>query len=285
MSDEIIGLRIDGPIIREPYPLHEIISILVDFHSIFDQSYLVLADKKRMSKAERLNYQILASYPKPGSYLQELVIVCATAYPLLASITPQLTSSYVWQTAKDAFSFLKTVTSLRREGKEIKMSVPNNQGIVVVTWQGSQPITINQTIIKVADKSEEYYKEISGRIEENRIEKISAIDKNQEGILLTSNERKLFNPEIRLEETPVDVIGNIFDFNKEKLSGKLRAEEGQPLPPREYNFSLIGNQDSIPYILGMMKPRVLLKCFPEIETHISGSRNIARLQAISLKDI
>ena len=76
MSDEIIGLRIDGPIIREPYPLHEIISILVDFHSIFDQSYLVLADKKRMSKAERLNYQILASYPKPGSYLQELVIVC-----------------------------------------------------------------------------------------------------------------------------------------------------------------------------------------------------------------
>ena len=115
--------------------------------------------------------------------------------------------------AKDAFNFLKTVTSLRHDEKEIKVNAPDNQGIVVITSPGSPPLTINQTILKIADKSEEQYKRISNEIEEDRIDKISAMDKRQEGILITSKEKKLFNPETRVEDKPTDLIGNIFDFN------------------------------------------------------------------------
>lgn len=285
MNEEAISLKIEGPIIRDPYPLHEIISILSDFHSIIDQSYLVLTDKKRMSRSDRLNYQILASYAKTGSYIQELIIACAAAFPLLVNITPQLTSSYIWNTTKDAFNFLKTVIGLRREGKEIKMSGPNNQGIIVITSPGSQPININQTIFNVADKSEEHYKRMSEHIGAGHIDQINATDTKTEGILLTTKEKKLFNPETKIEDTPVEFICNVFDFNKEKLAGKLRVEDGQPLPPREYNFSLIGEQDYIPYIMAMTKPKVIFKCLPEIEIHTTGSKNISRLQAISIKDV
>lgn len=61
MADEIVTFKIDGPVIKDPYPLHEVVAILDDFHSIVDQSYLVLSGKGRLTKAERLNFRILAS--------------------------------------------------------------------------------------------------------------------------------------------------------------------------------------------------------------------------------
>ena len=285
MEDEVVLFKVEGPIMRDPYPLHDIISISNDFHSIIDQAYLVLAGKNRMSRSERINYQILASHPRPGSYVQELIIVCAAALPLFGDTLPQITAPYVWQSAKKAFEFLKTVVNLRRDGKEFKISAPNNEGNVAVIYPGSPPVTLHQTIIKIAEKSEDHYKSITNQIEENRIESISAVDKAKEGILLTTNEKKLFNPEVKIENKPVDLIVNIFDFNKEKLSGKLRVEESQTIPAHDYNFNLIGNQDHIPYILAMTKSKVKFHCLLEKEIHTTGSEGISRLQAISIEEV
>ena len=177
--------------------------------------------------------------------------------PLMA----QLTSSDIWKTVKDAFEFLKAVINLRREGKEPTVSAPNNEGIIVVSSEGSPPITINQNIFKVADRSEEIYRRITGHIEEGRIDQISAIDCKMQGIKLSGTEKELFNPQIKLEETPIDIIGSIFDFNKEKLSGKIRIMPGQSIPARDYSFVLIEGQDFIAYILAMTKEQILMRCF------------------------
>lgn len=284
MTDKIITFKIDGPIIQDPYPLHEVLGILNDFHGIIDQSYLVLSGKSRVTRAERINYRILAQRPITGSYIQDLQIFFDIAQPLLP-LMAQLTSSDIWKTVKDAFEFLKAVINLRREGKEPTVSAPNNEGIIVVSSEGSPPITINQNIFKVADRSEEIYRRITGHIEEGRIDQISAIDRKMQGIKLSGTEKELFNPQIKLEETPIDIIGSIFDFNKEKLSGKIRIMPGQSIPARDYSFVLIEGQDFIAYILAMTKEQILMRCLPEIAVHTSGSRVIARLQAISIKEL
>jgi hypothetical protein len=160
MADEIVTFKIDGPVIKDPYPLHEVIAILDDFHSIVDQSYIILSGKARLTRAERLNFRILASRPRTGSYIQDLQILYDIAQPLLL-IVPQLASSDIWKSAKAAYDFLKAVIGLRRNGKEPTVSAPNNEGIVVVSAPGSQPITINQNIFKIADRSEDYYKSAS----------------------------------------------------------------------------------------------------------------------------
>ena len=77
-------------------------------------------------------------------------------------------------------------------------------------------------------------------------------------------------------------LGRIFDFNTEKLSGKVRVGDGQPIPAQDYNFLLIGNQDFVPYIMAMTVPEVTLRCLQEIEQHPTGAKYIFRLQAVSL---
>jgi len=284
MADDRLIFTIDGPIIKDPYPLHDVIRILTDFHSIVDQSYLVLSGKPRLTRFERTNYRILASQARTGSYIQQLQILYDLSQPFLP-LVPQLASSDIWHSAKAAFDFLKAVIKLRQSGKEPSVSAPNNQGIIVVSAPGSQPITINQTIFKVADRSEEYYKSITANIEKGRIEQISAKDSRNEGIILGEAEKEIFNPETKLDDTPIDIVGSIFDFNKERNGGKLRVEGGQPIPPRDYTFELVKGQDPIAYILAMTKELVSIRCLPEIAVHTTGARVIARLQAISIKEL
>ncbi len=132
MAAEPIRFRIDGPIIQENYPLHEVISILDCFHSIVDQSYLVLVARSRMTRAERKNFRILASKARTGSFILDLNLVYEVTAPLLPLI-PQLASSDVWESTKAAFEFLKAVINLRRSGKQYTVSAPNNQGIIAVS--------------------------------------------------------------------------------------------------------------------------------------------------------
>ncbi len=281
MVDDPIFFKIEGPIIQENFPLHVVINILECFHSIIDQSYLVLALKSRMTRIERKSFLILASKARAGSFEIDLRLVYDVATPLLPLI-PQLTSSDVWQSAKAAFEFLKMLISFRRSEKEFTVSAPNNQGIIAVSSPGSAAIEITQNIFNIADRSLEDYKNITNQIEEGRIDKISALDTRREGILLTSAEKKLFNPETKVEDNPIDVNGKIFDFNTEKLTGKIRVMDDQVIPSRDYNFILIGNQDFIPYIMAMTVPKVTIRCLPEIEHHPTGAKYIYRLQAISI---
>jgi hypothetical protein len=277
MTDELITFRIDGPVIKDPYPLHEVVSILADFHSIVDQSYLVLSGKNRLTRTERVNFRILAARPTTGSYIHPLEIVYDIAQPLLP-LLPQLVSSDIWKSAKAAFELLKIMIDLRKNGKVPTVSAPNNEGIVVISAPGSHPVTVHQTIIKIADRSEEPYKHITGHIEKGRIEQISATDKKKEGIRLTQSEKELFNPETKLEDTPIDIVGNIIDFNKEKLGGKISVPNGQLIPPRDYPFDLVKGQDFVQYVLAMTKEKILMRCLPEIAVHTTGTRYIVRLQ-------
>jgi len=194
----------------------------------------------------------------------------------------QLGSPEIWKSAKVAFEFLKAVITLRRNGKDYTVSAPNNEGIIILNSQGSPPLSITQTIYNIAYRSLEGYKTISNQIEEGRIDSISAIDEQREGIILTNSEKKLFNPETRVEENPINVTGRIFDFNTEKLTGKFRVPDAQNIPARDYNFVLIGNQDFVPYIMAMTVPEVTLRCLPEVEQHPTGAKYIYRLQAVSL---
>ena len=197
-------------------------------------------------------------------------------------IYPQLTSSDIWNSVKSAYEFLKIVISHKRDGKEYKISAPDNNGIIVLSNQGEPNVTINQNIFNIAERSLDGYRKISGQIQEGRIESISMLDIKKKGIIISSNEKKLFNPETKVEENPINIKGNIFDFNTEKFTGKIRVIEGELIPAKDYNFALVGKQDYIPYIMAMTMPLVTMRCLIEIEQNPTGVKYIYRLQAISL---
>lgn len=284
MDQGTIRFTIKGPAIHEPYPLKDLIVLLENFHSLIDQSYLALSGKKKMSRAERLNYQILASLPKQGSYEQELMIAAGavqTVLPLFMAMDP----ATIWKNAKAAFDFLKTLNSLRSQGKQPSLSAPDNQGTVLFNTGDNNPIVINQTIFQTAERSEPIYKEMSSHIEEGRIDGIFALDREQKGIALGMEEKALFIPETFIDEVPVDVLGEVYDFNKDSLSGRVHALPESDVPQRDYPFQVIGSQDTVPYIMAMTKPRILMRCLPEILIRATGSRVIMRLQSLSIQDV
>lgn len=281
MEDQIITFKIEGPTIREEYPLYEVIHILEDFHSILDHSYLVLAGKNRMTHTERQYFKILSTRAKAGSLIHDLKLVSEVAEPLLPFI-PQLTSSGIWQSAKAAFDFLKFVASLHRDGKKHEVSAPDNKGIMIVNSPGIKSIEITQNVYQIAESSRDSYKTLSGRTDEERIRSISAMDNKNSGIMITSDEKELFNPKTKIEEEPVEISGRIFDFNIDKLSGKFRVAEKQAIKTQDYNFSLLGNQDFIPYVIAMTKEQIRMRCLLEVEKHPTGFTRILRLLVQSL---
>ena len=272
-QDEIIAFKIEGPIFAENFPLHIMLSILSDFHSILDQSYLVLTNKNRMSKYERLNFRVIASFPQKGSFLQYLQPIYQIAEPLLPLI-PQLNGFEIWKAAKTSFEFLKLITNLKKDGKEYTVSAPNNQGIIIINSPGSTPIPVTQNNFYIADRSLEFYQSMSNKIEDNKVQRISAIDSVQEGIILSIEEKRLFNPETTIDDVPITIEGRVFDFNTERLTGKIRVYLDQPIKPGDYNFYIIGQQNIIPYIIAMTKESILLTCLKEVIKHATGAELI-----------
>lgn len=279
----IVDFKVAGPAITDPYPLHEIISILECFHTSVDQAYLVLTAKSKMTRSERQSFKILASMPRAGSYEQELMIAYSLAQPLLAFV-PQLTASAVWQTTKSAFELLKTLATLRRNGQTPGISAPNNEGIIAISQPGGGPIHIHQTVLQVADKSEESYARMTERIQEGRIETISAVDRTRQGIVLGQAEKELFNPETEVEDTPVDVVGTVFGFNTDRMSGRIRVAVGQSVPADDYTFDLADRQDFAPYAMAMVSSApVTLRCLKKVAVHSTGVRSVSRLIAVGIK--
>jgi hypothetical protein len=273
------------------YPLHEILVIQQDFHSLVDQSYL-LTGKKRVARSDRLQYALLASQPQEGSFLQAFDLVVkavesaaplAPLFPYIAPNVPpvltQIGGSEVWKNAKAAFDLLKKILSLRKEGT-VPNVIQNNKGDVIIA-SGSAQITVNKVIFDTANRSERFYKALADKIESGRVEEIKALDDKEDGIRIGRAEKALFTGESQMGKE-VEITGKIFDFNTETRVGRIKVAKEQPLPEADYYFHLFGEQSTLPYIVAMTVEAVKVRCVPESVIKTTGLDLVSRLWSMEV---
>lgn len=97
-----------GPIFNEGLPIPITTKSLENVQSIFDKSYLVLANKTRMSASERSSFYLKSNGVIRGSLSTDLGLVFTAAQvtlPIISNLGP----TGVWEYTVQAFELLKLI--------------------------------------------------------------------------------------------------------------------------------------------------------------------------------
>jgi hypothetical protein len=283
MSD-VIQFKMDGPIFKENMPLHTVITGLSEFQNIIDKTYIVLSGKTKVSSADRQIYQIVASEFRKGSFISDLQILIAGSSQILMPFMSDLSPKIIWQFTKDAFSLLKIVFESKKKGIPTEIIAGDNNTINV--HSGDIHTTFNGPVFNIAKLVVPHYQKMSDMLNEGEVESISAGEKDtpeKPAILLKTADKGLFKTKPDLREEPLIIDCEIFDFNKYSNIGKLHVYPEQPIPEGEYSFSMLGDQDNIPYIQSMLQTKVTIRCLKEeLPVIIGGKPKIVRLHIVHL---
>lgn len=282
MDAAVINFKLEGPIFNTGIPLLETITALQEFHSIVDRAYSARLNIPKLSKTERAHYRIVAETFRRGSFETDLLFTVASSAQLLFPDLREFGAKELWETVKAAYTYLKAVVTARNEGKEPIINIGGHHNTLVIVKDNS--IEVGKVVYNAADKSEQHYKKLTSIIEEGKINSIATLDRQGEGPVLTSRERTLFNPKTNLEKDVIPIQCNIYRFDKDANTGKLRVSDGQPIPPGEYNFKPVTKQDNRRFIISMMNPSVTLYVLKEVETHTSGLKRISYLHVVEFED-
>ena len=282
MEYVIVKFKLEGPMFQDGIPLLETINALQEFHLIVDKAYSARFNIPRLTKPDRSKYHIIAQDFRKGSFETDLLFAIASGAQLLFTNIQEFGAKELWEITKSAYTYLKAIVTARNEGKEPVVNIVGDNNRVVVLKDNV--IDIGRIVYNAADRSEQHYKKLTSAIERGKITSITGIDSYGEGIVLTEKEKKLFNPRTNLEKDVITIQCNIYRFDKEANTGKLRVIDGQPIPAGEYNFKPIKDHDNRQFIISMISPFVTLNVLKEVEIHNSGVRRISSLHVVSFED-
>ncbi|MCX5820248.1 MAG: fructose 1,6-bisphosphatase [Deltaproteobacteria bacterium] len=275
---ENFEFKLDGPVFREGVPIHLVIKAWDNFQSVVDKTYLTMTESQRISAKDREAFFLRASQFERGSFLTKFEIVISGvqfAMPFISTLGPQ----NLWEYTKETFNFLKLICSLKSTEDKPRVEISNSQQ---VSFQiGDNHYQFNGPIYQIAEKALPAYQDLAHMLEPGKLEYISAGSGINPEIVLRADvkfdDRKLFDLPTKLQNEPVELQCEIFDFNKFKNIGKLRIRADQPIPAGDYSFSIFGNQNNVNYIYSMLKPAVSIKCLIESVVNPLGPNFISRL--------
>ncbi len=254
---EKFEFKIDGPVLKAGVPIHLAISALDNFQSIVDKAYLVATGGKRTTAKDRSHYQLRATRFSHGSFLTFFEIAFAgvqLGLPFVSELGPQ----NLWAFTKDTFNFLKLVCGETKAGQQPEIEIHDSNDISVRVGDVHQ--NFHGPVLNIAEKSISKYQDLAHLLERGMIEKISAGTQRNPEIFLELKDRDLFDLSTRIDDEPVEIECEIFNFNKFKNIGKLRVSMGQLIPEGDYRFSIVGTQDNVNYIFSMLRPVVKISC-------------------------
>ncbi len=278
-----VRFKIEGPVFKKGVPLLEVTTALQEFHFILDKAYLVKTKQVKMSSKERETFTVVATELRKGSFIADLQLLLFISSPVLPTIY-EFTAKELWEISKSTFDYLKALFTMRSSGVDPKIKVEGNNYAPVINNESGGTIIVNNIVYSAADKAEPHFKRLASGIKEGKTNFISAIDADNKGFILTSKERDLFNPKTQMEKDVITLEADIFRYDKDSNTGKLRVNDGAAIPPGEYSFKPIKN-DPISFILSMAKPTVIVNALKEIERHASGVTRISKLHIVSIENI
>jgi hypothetical protein len=277
-----IRFYMNGPAFEKDIPLHLMLATLHDFQSILDKSYLGLMGRKRMSKDDRLKFQLKSPGIKQGSVESAFDIVMAGTQafmPFYSAVGP----SGIWDYTKTTFEWLTAVFDKFKAGEKPTYSADGDKSVMMV--DNSQHTTnYYGPVVQIGEQALPFYQNMTARISDEGIDEIT-FGKETSIIQLGKREKELFNIAAVIDDKPSRFKCEIFDFNKFDNVGKLSVFKGQDIPSGEYRFKVIGEQDVTKYIQAMLRQEVTATCLKEIvpDPFTLEMKKISAFQVIDLK--
>lgn len=253
--------------------LDKVASGLIALQHVFDGQFRALSDKKRLSEEDRRYLQVRITRYEYGSFIAYLGAIYAglqTALPFIQG-TPN-----VWEATKNSFEFLKALFELAHQGKEIQIT-QNGDGNTVVNSGGTHQV-FNGPVYQIGTQIIGAIREFDELLEGEEVKRIELQGPNNQPVIqLTSDNKGLFFPPTRVDETPVRLTCDIYDFNKYDKIGKARVPNEQLIPAGDYKFKNIGEQAVEDFILSMTEPQVTLNCLIKYQHDPLSNNRIAEI--------
>jgi hypothetical protein len=223
---------------------------------IFDGNYRALTGKKRISELDRERYQVRITNYKEGSFIADIGAV----YSGLQTILPLTTDpQQIWELTKNGFDFLKFLYDLAHAEKQPRIQQIGDGNVAVVA--GNTYNTYNGTVYQVGTQIIGAVRELDNLLGVPDVTRIALLGPMNDPVFeLNAKEKGRFLPPTSIDDSPVLLVCDIFDFNKYDNVGRARVAPGQAVLPGNYWFKNIGDQAVEDFILSMAEKQVKFHC-------------------------
>jgi len=274
--------EIIGPaVLKERIPLYEVIGTLREYMNIIDRSYLTLTGKDRLSKKEREKYKIIAYEFNPGSLHIDLAIELYEIVQLVFPFMMPAGATGLWDLTKSSYNFVKTVAKLRAGGEDPVIQEDNSIQSYIIG--DNNKIMVNPSISINSDKIEESVQKIGSFISPGAVEQVALKDMEEDGISITEEEKRLFNPETTISEDTETIVVKIYRLDIESKKGKLYILEG--MEPKDIPFQVIGDQAIGPYIDALKADQLKVNILREMAAGLTGKPYLKRVLLVGFPGI
>ena len=134
---------------------------------------------------------------------------------------------------------------------------------------------VNPSISINADKIEESVGKIGSFISPGTIDRVALKDLEEDGISITEEEKRLFNPETTISEDTETIVVKIYRLDVESKKGKLYILEG--MEPKDIPFQIIGDQAIGPYIDALKTDQIKVNILREMAVSLTGKPYLKRV--------
>lgn len=272
----------NGPIFKDGLPIPLTIKSLEAIQAIVDRSYLVLANKQKMSANDRSMFYLQSQGIKRGSLITDLGLIYSAIQPALPIIS-NLGPTGVWEYAKAAYDFLKLVYDEKKKGSPVTIT-QSGDGSTVNVNTGTQTITFNGPVFQIANSSLQHYEFLSHQLDPTKVTDIKLGTPGNKEIYLDLPDKTLFDLPSKIGEDIHAMQCEIYEFDKYVGTGRVKVFPEQTIPSGVYRFSVVGNQNIADYIEAMLQKAVKLKFLEETIEHPLRGSVITSLQVTSVKN-
>jgi len=251
---------------------------LTALQHLFDAQHRVMAEKKRLSEQDRANFQVRVSRYEDGSF----IAILGAIYTGIQLALPFISGTQsIWEATKNAVDFVKAVYELAHQGAEVQITQDGNGNTVVTSGDTHQ--VFNGPVYIIASQMIGSLREVDDLLEGDLVKSVALHGPGGAEIIRhTSDKKGLFYPPVQVDETPIRLTCDIFDFNKYDKVGKARVAADQPIPPGNYKFKNIGDQTVDEFILSMTEPQVTLICLVKYQQDPLSESKIAEVLVVRI---
>lgn len=251
---------------------------LLALQHVFDGQFRVLTDKKRLSEQDRRYFQVRITGYEDGSFIAYLGAIYTGVQTVLPFFDGALS---IWDATKNSFDFLKALYELAHQGKEPQV-IQNGDGNTVII-SGDTHQVFNGPVYQIGTQIIGAIREFDDLLDGEEVKGIALKGPDSIPVIqLTSDMKGLFFPPTRIDDTPIKLTCDIFDFNKYDSIGKARVSVDQPIPPGNYKFKNIGDQAVEEFILSMAAPQVTLSCLVKYQHDPLSDNFIAEILVMGI---
>jgi len=258
--------------------LDKVAAGLTALQHVFDGQFRALTDKKRLYEQDRQLFQARINQYVDGSFIAYLGLT----YTGLQAVLPFVQGTpNIWEATKNAFDFLKAIHELAHQDKIVEISQDGTGNTAISA--GDIHMVFHGPVYQIGTQIIGAVREMDHLLEGEEVSKISLEGPEEKLVLeLTSDQKGLFQPPTRIEDTPIELSCDIFDFNKYEKSGRARVSHDQAIPPGNYRFKNIGGQSVEEFILLMTESQVELNCLIKYQNDPLTDNNISEILVMSV---